>query len=168
MDDIAADVWLVLPPLLILVGLFGIVVPVLPGMLLIVAGMLTFALVEQSVLGWVLLALTVLVAGTGQVLQYLVPGRRMRERGVRTSTLVLAVALAIVGFFVIPVVGALVGFVGGIWLVETGRGAARGEAWRRTRHAVVAVAQSIGIELVAGLSIAGLYVVGAVIGATTG
>ena len=160
MDAMSEDVWIVLPPLLILVGLFGIVVPVLPGMLLIVLGMLVWALAEQSPTGWVLLVLALLVAGTGQVLQYLVPGRRMRERGVRTSTLVLAVALAIVGFFVIPVVGALVGFVGGIWLVETGRGSGRAEAWQRTRHAVVSIAQGIGIELLAGLSVAALYVLG--------
>lgn len=164
MDAFSEDVWVLLPPLLILVGLFGIVLPVLPGMLLIVLGMLVRALAEQSVAGWVLFGLTVLVAGTGQVLQYLLPGRRMRERGVRTSTLVLAVALAVVGLFVIPVVGALVGFVGGIWLVETGRGAGRAEAWQRTRHAVVAVAQGIGIELVAGLTILGLYVIGLLLG----
>ncbi|MBM6404009.1 DUF456 domain-containing protein [Phycicoccus sp. CSK15P-2] len=156
----ADDVWIVLPPLLIVIGLFGIVVPVLPGMLLIVFGMLVWALGEQSVTGWVLLAMALLLAGAGLVLQYLLPGRRMKERGVRTSTLVLAVGLGIVGFFVIPVVGAVVGFVGGIWLVETGRGSGRSDAWSRTKHAVVAIAQGIGIELVAGLSVAALYVVG--------
>lgn len=160
MDALAGDVWLILPPLLILVGIVGIVVPILPGMLLVMAGMLVWALAEHSTTGWVLFGLSVLVAGVGWVLQYLVPGRRLKEQGVRTSTLVLAVLLAVVGFFVIPVVGALVGFVLGIWLVETGRGSARDQAWVRTRHAVVAIAQSIGIELTAALGVVGLYVVG--------
>ena len=81
----------------------------------------------------------------------------------RTSTLVLAVLLGVVGFFVIPVVGAVVGFVLGIFLVELGRGRDHSLAWTRTRHAVVAVAQSVGIELLAGLVVAALYGVGVLI-----
>jgi uncharacterized protein YqgC (DUF456 family) len=159
-DALAGDVWIVLPPLLIAVGVVGIVIPVLPGLALVMAGMLVWAVTENSPTGWVLLALSVLVGATGFTLQYLVPGRRMKEQGVRTSTLVLAVVLAAVGFFVIPVVGAVVGFVLGVWLVETGRGSSRQEAWRRTRHAVVAILQGWGIELASALVVAGLYVVG--------
>ncbi len=160
MSALADDTWLVLPPLLILAGIVGIIVPVLPGLLLTVLGLLVWALTENSVTGWVVLALGLLVGLTGAVLQYLVPGRRMKRQGVRTSTLALAVLLAVVGFFVIPVVGAVVGFVLGIWLVESGRGASREEAWSRTRHAVVAILQGWGIELAAALGVAGLYVVG--------
>lgn len=159
-DTLADDVWIILPPLLILVGIAGIVVPVLPGLVLVVLGMLVWAVTENSVTGWVLFVLALLVSASGAVLQYLVPGRRMKERGVRSSTIALAVALAVVGFFVIPVVGAVVGFVGGIWLVETGRGSSRAEAWTRTKHAVVGILQGWGIELAAALVVAGLYVVG--------
>jgi uncharacterized protein YqgC (DUF456 family) len=159
-DALADDVWLVLPPLLIAAGLVGIVVPVLPGTILVLGGMLVFALATGTPVGWVLFGLSVLVAGGGKALQYVVPGRRMKERGVRTSTLVLAVLLGILGFFVIPFVGALVGFVLGIWLVELGRGRDHGQAWTRTRHALVAVLQSVGIELLAGMVVAGLYGVG--------
>ena len=160
MDLLAGDAARVVPPLLIVLGLVGIVVPVLPGMLLVLAGMLVFALGAGSTTGWVLFGLSVVAAGAGAALQYLVPGRRMRQQGVRTSTLVLAVLLAVVGFVVIPVVGAVLGFVLGIWLVEVGRGAGRAQAWTRTRHAAFAVLQSVGIELVAGLVVAGLYVAG--------
>ncbi len=160
----ADDVWVVLPPLLIVLGLVGVVVPVLPGTLLVLTGVLVWAVTEQSVTGWVVLALAVAVAVAGRVLQYLVPGRRMKDRGVRTSTMALAVLLAVVGFFVVPVIGAAIGFLLGIWLVEVGRGTPRGEAWRRTRHAAVGVLQSIGIELAGALTVAGLYVVGLLLG----
>ncbi|HMM95121.1 DUF456 domain-containing protein [Phycicoccus sp.] len=160
MSSTQDDIWLVLPPLLMVLGLVGIVVPALPGTLLVVAGIAVWAVTTHTVTAWVLLALAVVVAVAGRVLQYLVPGRRMKERGVRTSTLLLALLLAVVGFFVVPVIGALLGFVLGIWLVETGRGASRREAWARTRHAVVAVAQSMGIELAAALVVVGLYVLG--------
>ncbi|QKE84573.1 DUF456 domain-containing protein [Arthrobacter sp. NEB 688] len=154
------DIWLVLPPLLILLGLVGIVVPALPGTLLVIAGIAVWAVTTHTPTAWVLLAFAVVVAVAGRVLQYLVPGRRMKAQGVRTSTLALALVLAVVGFFVIPVIGALIGFVLGVWLVESGRGASRAQAWSRTKHAVVAVAQSMGIELAAALVVAGLYVLG--------
>jgi hypothetical protein len=96
----------------------------------------------------------------GVALQYAVPGRRMRAAGVRRSTLVLAVQLAIVGFFVIPVVGAIVGFVGGIFLVELGHSRTKTAAWASTKSALKAVAMSMGIELVAGFAIAVTWVVG--------
>jgi uncharacterized protein YqgC (DUF456 family) len=159
-DGLADDVWLLLPPLLIAVGLVGIVVPVLPGTFLVLAGMFVFALVTASPVGWVLLGLSVLVAAAGKALQYLLPGRRMKEKGVRTSTLVIAVLVGIAGFVVVPVVGGVLGFVLGIWLVELGRGRDRREAWRRTKSAVGAVLHSVGIELLAGLVVAALYGVG--------
>lgn len=162
MDPASSALATVVPPLLILVGLVGIVVPVLPGLVLVLGGVLVWALVEGSALGWGIFAACALVTVAGYVLQYTLPGRRMRERGVSSSTLFLAVLFGIVGFFVIPVVGAVVGFVLGIFVVELGRSRDRLQAWTRTRHALVAVLHSIGIELAAGLVVAALYVAGVV------
>ncbi len=162
MDALADDVGMIVPPLLIVVGLVGIVLPVLPGLLVVLAGVLLWALMEGTGLAWGIFVASLLVAVVGYVLQYTLPGRRMRERGVQTSTLALAVLFGIVGFFVIPVVGAIVGFVLGIFVVEVGRTRDRSQAWVRTKHALVAVLHSIGIELAAGLVIACLYVAGLV------
>ncbi|HYN68219.1 MAG TPA: DUF456 domain-containing protein [Ornithinibacter sp.] len=162
MESLADGVGSLIPPLLIIIGLLGIVVPVLPGLVLVLAGVLVWAAMEGSTLGWVIFAVSLGVTIAGYVLQYTLPGRRMRERGVSSSTLFLAVGLGIVGFFVIPVVGAIVGFVLGIFLVELGRSRDRAQAWTRTKHALVAVLHSMGIELVAGLVVTALYVAGLV------
>ena len=162
MEALVDDVGRIVPPLLIIVGLVGIVVPVLPGLLLVLAGVLLWALMEGGSTAWVIVGLSLLVAVVGYVLQYTLPGRRMRDRGVSGSTLALAVLVGIVGFFVVPVVGAVLGFVLGIFVVELSRTHDRAQAWQRTRHALVAVLHSIGIELVAGLLIAALYVGGVI------
>ena len=162
MDLASSGLANVVPPLLILIGLAGIVVPVLPGLGLILGGVLVWALVEGSSLAWGIFALSVVVTVAGYVLQYTLPGRRMRERGVSSSTLFLAMVFAVVGFFVIPVVGAIIGFVLGIFVVELGRSRDRSLAWTRTKHALVAVLHSMGIELAAALAITALYVAGAV------
>ena len=103
-----------------------------------------------------------MITVAGYVLQYTLPGRRMRERGVSSSTLLLAMAFGVVGFFVVPVVGAILGFVLGIYVVELSRSRDRSQAWTRTKHALVAVLHSMGIELAAALAITALYVAGAV------
>ncbi len=162
MESVSDGLGSLVPPLLIVVGLLGIVVPVLPGLVLVLAGVLVWALMEGSALAWGVFAVSAVVAVAGYVLQYTLPGRRMRERGVSSSTLFLAVGMGIVGFFVIPVVGAIVGFVLGIFLVELGRSRDRAQAWTRTKHALVAVLHSMGIELAAGLVITALYVAGVV------
>ena len=162
MDALADDVGLIVPPLLIIVGLVGIVVPVLPGLLLILGGVLLWAVLDGGTVAWSIFAVSLVVAVIGWVLQYTLPGKRMRERGVSSSTLVIAVLAGIVGFFVVPVIGALIGFVLGIFVVELARSRDGSLAWERTRHALVAVLHSMGIELAAGLVIAALYVGGLV------
>ena len=95
-------------------GLLGIVVPVLPGLLLILGGVLLWAALEGGTTAWLIFAASLLVAVIGWVLQYTLPGKRMRDRGVSNSTLVIAVMVGIVGFFVVPVVGAIIGFLIGL------------------------------------------------------
>ncbi|MEO6791734.1 MAG: DUF456 domain-containing protein [Ornithinibacter sp.] len=128
MDALAGNAGVIVPSLLIVVGLLGIVVPVLPGLLLVLGGVLLWAGTDGSTTSWVIFGLSVLVAAVGWTLQYLVPGQRMRRAGVSRSTLLLAVALGVVGFFVVPVVGAVLGFVLGIYLVELGRSQDRPQA----------------------------------------
>ena len=86
MDALADDVGLIVPPLLIIFGLVGIVVPVLPGLLLILGGVLLWAVLEGGTVAWSIFAVSLVVAVIGWVLQYTLPGKRMRERGVRSRT----------------------------------------------------------------------------------
>lgn len=146
--------------LLLLVGLVGIVVPVLPGLLLVLAATLGWAFFHPDPAAWTVFWVSAVLFAAGMTAQYLVPGRRMRRQGVSTGTMLLAVILAVVGFFVIPVVGAPLGFVLGVFLVELSRRHDRRAAWASTRTALTAVAQSMGIELVAGFAIVATWLVG--------
>ncbi|GGB90704.1 membrane protein [Knoellia flava TL1] len=152
------DVWV--PAILILVGIVGIVVPVIPGLLVAVLGVLLWAYETGGATAWTFFFVCLAIYLAGVAVQFLIPGRRLRRQGVKTSTLLLAVLLGIVGMFVIPVVGFFVGFVLGIYLVEHGRSRDRAQAWSRTKHALKAIALSMGIELCAGLAIATTWVIG--------
>lgn len=151
----------VLVALAVLVGLVGIVVPVLPGSVLILGAVLLWAVLAASPAGWVVFAVATTFLVVGTVVKYAVPGRGLKAAGVPNRTLVAGGLLGIVGFFVIPVVGLVVGFVLGIYLTELQR-VGRGLAWPSSRAAIKAVGLSLLIELAAGLLAAGTWLVGAV------
>jgi hypothetical protein len=142
--------------LIIVVGLMGIVVPVLPGLVLVVGVIFVWALLEGTGLAWAIALISLVLGGVGTFVKYSIPKRRLTESGVRTGTLVLATAVAIAGLFLIPVVGAPLGFVATIYLTERARGD-REHAWPRTKESLKAVATSIGIELATGLVIAAFW-----------
>lgn len=147
--------------LAILVGLVGIVLPVLPGSLLVVAAVLVWTLLVGSVTSWVVFGLVAGLVLVGGVVKYLLPGRGLKAAGVPGRTLVLGGLLGIVGFFVVPVVGLPVGFVLGVYAAEVGR-VGRAHAWPSTRAALRAAGLSLLIELAAGLLAAVTWFVGAV------
>ena len=111
----------VLVALAIAVGVVGVVVPVLPGSLLVFGAILVWALNIGGSTAWIVFAVATAFLVLGAVVKYVVPGRRLKEGGVPASTLVLGGLLGIVGFFVIPVVGLLIGFVVGVYLAELAR-----------------------------------------------
>lgn len=152
----------VLTLIAVAVGLAGILVPVLPGSVLILGALLTWAILVGETSGWVVFAVAAAFLVLGTVVKYAVPGRRMKAAGVPTSTMFIGAVAGIVGFFVIPVVGLPVGFVLGIYGAEFQR-VGDTEARRTTVAALKAVGLSILIELTAGLFAAAALVVGIVV-----
>jgi uncharacterized protein YqgC (DUF456 family) len=145
--------------LTIVVGILGVVVPVLPGSVLIVGAVLVWTLVTGGATAWVVLALVTALVAVGAVVKYVVPGRRLADSGIPASTQWAGVGLGVVGFFVLPVIGLPIGFVLGIYLAEVRRvGSSR--AWPSTVHSLKAVGLSILIELVAALAAAAVWVAG--------
>jgi uncharacterized protein YqgC (DUF456 family) len=142
---------IVLVALVIAVGLIGIVVPLLPGILLVYAAILVWALVEHNVTSWVTLAVVTVLIGATTLTKYMWPMKRMRAADVGTLTLLAGAVLGIVGFFVIPVVGLVIGFVLGVYLAELANRRDQRIAWASTKHALKGVALSVGVELAGGL-----------------
>ena len=151
----------VLVALAILVGLVGVIVPILPGLVLVLAAILVWAISEGSATGWTVFAVAALLIVAGFVVKYAVPNRRLKTTGIPSSTTWFGVAVGVVGFFVIPVIGLFIGFVLGVYLAEYRRvgGAA---AWPSTKEALRAVGVSMLIELAAGVLAALVWVAGVV------
>lgn len=148
--------------LAVVIGVLGVIVPVLPGGLLILAAVLVWAVQDGSATAWAVFSVVTVLLVVGAVVKYAVPGRGLKAVGVPNSTVLIGGVLGLVGFFVIPVVGLFIGFVLGVYLAEVRR-LGRDDAWPSTRHALKAVGLSVLIELVAACLAAATYVAGALL-----
>jgi uncharacterized protein YqgC (DUF456 family) len=150
---------IVVVALVIAVGLAGIMVPLVPGTLLVFAAIAVWAAVEHNLASWVTLGVVAALLAAATLTKYLWPMRRMRAADVSAWSLAAGAVLGIIGFFVIPVLGLVIGFVLGVYLAELARGSSR-VAWSSTVHALKGVALSVGIELCGALLATAAWVVG--------
>jgi hypothetical protein len=153
---------LLLVGLVMLLGLTGVLVPGIPGPSIVWAAVLWWALKDTSVLAW-----WILIGSTGlllldQALKWMLPPRRMRWAGTPRRTLLVGGVAGIAGFFLLPVAGCPVGFVGGIYVRERLRLGSHGAALASTRTLMRAAGLAVLVELCACLLVVGCWV-GAVI-----
>jgi uncharacterized protein YqgC (DUF456 family) len=151
----------VIAGIVIALGVVGVVIPVLPGLLLAWAGVLLWAFLGDgsTAARWVVLAVATVVALIGASIKYVMPGKRLKRMGVPNTALLAGGALGLIGFFVIPVVGLILGFVLGVWLVERAR-LGPGRAWPSTKEALAAAGMAMLIEFTTSLGIAVVWVFG--------
>ncbi|MFC0451675.1 DUF456 domain-containing protein [Rhodococcus jostii] len=147
----------VLVGLAIAVGLVGIVVPILPGTILIFAAILVWTIMTGGATAWTVFAVATVFLVVSGVVKYTWPGKRMRTAGVPNTSLIVGGLVGIVGFFVVPVVGLFLGFIAGTYVAEIYRLRSHNRAWASTWHACKAVGLSMLIELLGALIAAGVW-----------
>lgn len=150
MDALADDITLICGVAL-LVGLVGTVVPVLPGGALIVGAIGLWAFVVQTALGWAAFAAALVLVVAGALLKYLTAGRIITASQVPRRSLVAGGLLGLVGFFVVPVIGLVLGLVLGLFAAEAHRHGDARAAWASSVVALKGVGLGILVEMAAAL-----------------
>ncbi|MFE9254376.1 DUF456 domain-containing protein [Streptomyces sp. NPDC006879] len=143
-------------------GLLGVLAPGVPGTWLIWAALLWWSMHVRTGLAWGVLAAGTVLLCCVQVVKWQLPPRRVRGLGVPPRTAAFAGGGALLGFVLFPVVGAVPGFVAGIYGSERLRLGGHGAAVASTREVMRAVGTSVLVELFACLLIVGAWL-GAVI-----
>ncbi|MGW1075178.1 DUF456 domain-containing protein [Streptomyces sp. NPDC002537] len=155
---------LLLVGLVMLLGLLGVVTPGVPGPPIVWAGVLWWSMTTRTTLAWAVLAGATGVLLLNQAVIWLLPPRRPRGAGITRRAFLVAGSAGIAGFFLVPLLGAVLGFVAGIYGVERRRLGGHGEAWASTRYVMRALGTSVLVELFACLLVVGAWIGSAVHG----
>lgn len=152
----------VLIGVVMVVGLVGVLVPVLPGLLLIAIAVVVWGFEVGTGAGWAVVAIVLALLAAGTVGKYLLPGQELADQDTTTRTWLLATVAAVVGFFLVPVVGMVLGFLLGVWLGKRLESGDTGAATRATRRLVAGIGKGIVVELSAGFVAVACWVVAVV------
>ena len=140
--------------LLLLVGILGTFLPVLPGLLLSLCGLLIYKFGTDSSLSmayiWIFVFLTLLSI----ILNYVIPARTNRKYGGTRWGSVGSIIGTILGMFFIPVpFGFLIGMFLGVFVGELLHDAKdKKKAWNSTKGALIGFLYGTGFNFMVGLA----------------
>ena len=143
--------------IVMLVGLVGVVVPVFPGLLLVIGAGFFWALQRGGPGAWGVFAVLAAIGVAGIVASSVLPARRASSAGAPAWVVAAGAVGLVIGFFVVPVIGALIGFPAGVFIAELVRHRHPGPAWRATWDALKGVGLGIAIQLGAGVVMIGIW-----------
>jgi uncharacterized protein YqgC (DUF456 family) len=107
--------------ILLVAAAVGTVYPILPGSALGLATLLAWGWVLGSVASWTAALIGAALVAAGWSASYVLTGRKLRQHQVPKRSIAVAMAAAVAGMFLIPVVGLFVGFGAGLLASETAR-----------------------------------------------
>jgi len=133
--------------LVIVIGLGGALTQIYPGPALVLAAVAVWAIVTGGAAAWIALAVSALAVAITSVGKYVLVGRRLRRAGVPGRSLLVGGLVGVIGFFLVPVVGLLLGFCLGVYAWELVRGADQAAARSAVWEAIKAQGLAILFEL---------------------
>ena len=143
-----------------LAGLVGVLVPVFPGLILVAGAGIVWAVQRGGTAAWAIAIIMALIGTAGVVAASVLPIRRANAGGAPAWVIVAGGIGIVIGFFVVPVVGALIGFPAGVLVAELTRHRRLRPAWGAMLEALKGVALGIMIQLATGVAMIGVWLVG--------
>ncbi|AZB21801.1 DUF456 domain-containing protein [Kaistella haifensis] len=140
--------------LLLLVGILGTFLPVLPGLLLSLCGLLIYKFGTDSSLSMVYIWIFVFLTLLSIILNYVIPARTNRKYGGTRWGSAGSVIGTILGMFFIPVpFGFLIGMFLGVFVGELLHDANdKKKAWNSTKGALIGFLYGTGFNFMVGLA----------------
>lgn len=134
------------------VGLFGTIVPMMPGLAIVWAAGLVYGLVAGfGTLGIAVMGAMTLLLLLGEGASYVLPHRAGVLAGAGKRSLRLGIVGAIAGFFLIPVIGLPIGALVGVLVGEQQRLGDWSKAWQATRRVAIGFGLGALAEFAAGV-----------------
>ena len=96
----------------------GIVLPVLPGSVMVGAGALVWAIWGTSSWGWLAFGIAAFLLVVGGSSGWLLTGRSLQQRQIPTWPITVGIVAGVAGMFVLPGFGLPIGFALGLLVAE--------------------------------------------------
>ncbi len=143
-----------------LFGLFGLIVPLIPGLVIIWLAALGYGLVAGfSTLGWWMFAIITLLMLIGSFVDNLLMGTQARQSGASWVSIGAALVFGIAGNFVLPVIGGLIAALLALFTAEW----IHRRNWREALKSVRSMAWGCGwavvIRFIMGVTMIGLWMI---------
>ena len=140
--------------ILLIVGILGTVLPVLPGLLLSLCGVLIYKFGTDAPLSMVYIWIFVFLTAISVVLNYVIPAKTTRKYGGTRWGSIGSIIGTIAGMFLIPVpFGFLIGMFLGVFIGELLHDANdKKKAWNSTKGALIGFLYGTGFNLIVGLA----------------
>ncbi len=144
--------------LMMLGGLAGALVPVLPGIELIWLACLAYGIFSGwGLWAWVMFPVITIVLIVGEVVIWWLGNTTARYTGASWTAIAASVVLGLIGMFVIPVIGAIIGAMLGVFLVELYKGKNWRAALKITTGVLWGAGLSFGAQVIFGLVMIALW-----------
>lgn len=140
--------------LLLIVGILGTFLPVLPGLLLSLCGLLIYKFGTETPLSMIYIWIFVFLTAISVVLNYVIPARTTKKYGGTRWGSIGSVVGTLVGMFFIPIpFGFLIGMFLGVFVGELLHDASdKKKAWNSTKGALVGFLYGTGFNFIVGLA----------------
>jgi hypothetical protein len=145
------------------VGLFGLAVPIFPGIVVIWLAALGYGVVMGfTPLGWSLLGVLTVLMITGATIDNVLMGAKAHKEGAAWSSLVLGMAAGILGTIFFPPFGGLIAAPLGVLLIEYLRLRDFKKALASLRGLAIGWGASFVVRFLIGLAMIGIWLVWAI------
>lgn len=150
----------ILVGVLLIIGAFGTIVPVLPGSMLVIGSLLLWAITIGGGPGWVVFAIGALLCIVGISASAILTSRRLKQREIPNQSIMFGALLGVIGIFVIPVVGLFIGFVVGLYGSEWYRLRDTRLAWEASLIAIKSVGLGMLVEFLCASGAIAVWIIG--------
>jgi len=146
----------------LLVGLFGLIVPIFPGLTVMWLGTLAYAVIQNAAghmtgWKWLMFGLITVLMIVGNIVDNIIIARKMRDKYVPWSSIFFAFAASIVAsLFFTPLIGLIAAPVG-LFLAEVRRLKNRDAALDSTKAYMVGWGWAFGARFLIGLGMLGFW-----------
>jgi uncharacterized protein YqgC (DUF456 family) len=141
-----------------LVGLFGLIIPIFPGIIVIWLAVLAYGLVTGfTTLGWIMFALITILLFVGVTIDNILMNARAHKEGAAWSSLILGMLGGILGTIFLPPLGGIIVAPLVVLLVEFYRQRDFNKALRTLRGLLIGWGMSFIARFFIGVVMIGLW-----------